>query len=432
MLTKEEIVEKFSPNDNSLINDSLDKKENIIKTALIKEKYHLNLYLPLNIPIIKKERKKENLYDKEKLFEKGKKLEELKIKLNTYSHKPNINKTILLPSKNKEIVEIIKSLSEKKRVFKEINKKNDKKIEKLTEINGHYNIIRGKKFHLNNLIKKVKKITKSVDSNIKKKNLKENHIIEMYKRKFLSNKKDPKAIQELETIRKNRENILLKKMILNIEYDNVVNRNKNEKKNNVLMYTVNNYETYKENEKKMNNLSRNIFKCYSKRDFFKERDLLKKKLTQKQKFYSEEESNSNSNSKIYNYESELLERKNNSFFNKYNNCLRKLKDEEIKHYNNKVFKKCDIEKIMKSKNDLEIDKLKYDYSFNIGQMEYLNKTSSLMKKKMNLDIVKKKKEISHNKIENKLNTAFKNEITGLIGNKQYEIEEYLKKNKNFI
>ena len=276
MLTKEEIVEKFSPNDNSLINDSLDKKENIIKTALIKEKYHLNLYLPLNIPIIKKERKKENLYDKEKLFEKGKKLEELKIKLNTYSHKPNINKTILLPSKNKEIVEIIKSLSEKKRVFKEINKKNDKKIEKLTEINGHYNIIRGKKFHLNNLIKKVKKITKSVDSNIKKKNLKENHIIEMYKRKFLSNKKDPKAIQELETLRKNRENILLKKMILNIEYDNVVNRNKNEKKNNVLMYTVNNYETYKENEKKMNNLSRNIFKCYSKRDFFKERDLLKK------------------------------------------------------------------------------------------------------------------------------------------------------------
>ena len=182
----------------------------------------------------------------------------------------------------------------------------------------------------------------------------------------------------------------------------------------------------------MSNLSRNIFKCYSKRDFFKERDLLKKKLTQKQKFNSEEESNSNSNSKIYNYESELLERKNNSFFNKYNNCLRKLKDEEIKHYNNKVFKKCDIEKIMKSKNDLEIDKLKYDYSFNIGQMEYLNKTSSLMKKKMNLDIVKKKKEISHHKIENKLNTAFTNEISGLIGNKQYEIEEYLKKNKNFI
>ncbi len=432
MLTKEEIVEKFSPNDNSLINNSLDKKENIIKTALIKEKYHLNLYLPLNIPIIKKERKKENLYDKEKLIEKGKKLEELKIKLNTFSHKPNINKTILLPSKNKEIVEIIKSLSEKKRNFKEINKKNDKKIEKLTEINGHYNIIRGKKFNLNKLIKKVKKITKSVDSNIKKNNLKENHIIEIYKRKFLSNKKDPKAIQELETIRKNRENILLKKMILNIEYDNVVNRNKNEKKNNVLMYTVNNYETYKENEKKTNNLSRNIFKCYSKRDFFKERDLLKKKLTQIQKFYSEEESNSNSNSKIYNYESELLERKNNSFFNKYNNCLKNLKDEESKHYNNKVFKKCDIEKIMKSKNDLEIDKLKYDYSFNIGQLEYLNKSSSVIKKKMNLDFVKKKKEIRHNNIVNKLNTAIKNEISGFIGNKQYEIEEYLKKNKKFI
>ncbi len=51
---------------------------------------------------------------------------------------------------------------------------------------------------------------------------------------------------------------------------------------------------------------------------------------------------------------------------------------------------------------------------------------------MNLNIVKKKKEISHNKIENKLNTAFTNEISGLIGNKQYEIEEYLKKNKNFI
>ena len=430
MLTKEEIVEKLYPNDNSLINDSLDKKENIIKTALIKEKYHLNLYLPLNIPIIKKERKKENLYDKEKLFEKGKKLEELKIKLNTYSHKPNINKTIILPSKNKEIVELIKSLSVKKRNFKEINKKNDKKIEKLTEINGHYNIIRGKKFHLNNLIKKVKKITKNVDSNIKKKNLKENHIIEIYKRKFLSNKKDPKAVQELETLRKNRENIFLKKMILNIEYDNIVNKNQNEKKNNVLMYTVNNYETYKENEKKMSNLSRNIFKCYSKRDFFKERDLLKKKLTQKQNFYSEEESNSNS--KINNYESELLERKNNSFFNKYNNCLKKLKDEESKHYNNKVFKKCDIEKIMKSKNDLEIDKLKYDYSFNIGQMEYLNKSTSLMKKKMNLDFIKKKKEISHNNILNKLNTALTNEKSGFIGIKHYEIEEYLKKNKKFI
>ncbi len=127
-----------------------------------------------------------------------------------------------------------------------------------------------------------------------------------------------------------------------------------------------------------------------------------------------------------NYEKDLLERKNIKFFHRYQNILRNLKTEETKHYKNKIFNKEDIDKIMKSKNLLEYDKLKYDFAFKIGSLEAINRNPFKRNKKIKTDILKKKKELITNTIENKVNTAINNLDEGKRESKHYNIEDFIK------
>ena len=127
-----------------------------------------------------------------------------------------------------------------------------------------------------------------------------------------------------------------------------------------------------------------------------------------------------------NYEKDLLERKNIKFFHRYQNILRNLKSEEKIHYKNKIFNKDDIDKIMKSKNILEYDKLKYDFAFKIGTLEAINRNPLKKNKKSRSELLEKKKELLTNTIETKVNTAINNLDEGKRESKHYKIEDFIK------
>ncbi len=124
-----------------------------------------------------------------------------------------------------------------------------------------------------------------------------------------------------------------------------------------------------------------------------------------------------------NFEKDLLERRNIKFYHRYKNCLNTLKKEKVKHINNRIFDKQSIDSIMKSRNDLEIDKLKYDYT-KIGTIEAINKTA-FSRQKMLIDL-KEKKEKAMNKVNNKIQTAIFNHDIGKISSKTYNLEDYIK------
>ena len=173
------------------------------------------------------------------------------------------------------------------------------------------------------------------------------------------------------------------------------------------MFQINSYN-------EINNLN-----TFNDRKLFEKRiNLSEKKFTDKKNFYSDEEK---SITQINNYESDLLERKNMTFLKKYKKCFEELKKEERRHYNNKVFKKEQIKKIMSSKNSLYIDKLKYDYLFRIGEIGS-NKcltTRNRLKKDKN-----KKKQ--NNSVLNKVNVALFNYESGIYEKGKYNIEDYIK------
>jgi hypothetical protein len=122
------------------------------------------------------------------------------------------------------------------------------------------------------------------------------------------------------------------------------------------------------------------------------------------------------------FEKELLEKRNIKFYQKYKNCLNGIKREENKHYSNKVFNKDLINLIMKSKNDLEIDKLKYDYNDKIGIIEANNQ---IILNKHN-DNQSRNKHKSINSVADKMNTAYyNNEMGRLDSTNKYNIEDFI-------
>jgi hypothetical protein len=95
MLTKSEIIKPFpNPSLEELISLHVEpkKKENVIKTTVLKEEIPLNIYLPLVLPKVVKPPEKRILYDHEKILEKERKLEEMRKQQNNFPFKPNINK----------------------------------------------------------------------------------------------------------------------------------------------------------------------------------------------------------------------------------------------------------------------------------------------------------------------------------------------------
>ena len=385
-----------------------NERPNIIKTTLIKGKYKLNFYLPLSITKIKKEIEHSSLYDKEKLLEKEKKLKELKNELNTFSHIPKINKEIKSYSEDKEISKAINLFQNTKKKFKE----NEERY-KINEKDVCFN--------LNKLIKKVRKITKSneIKKKIKNKinNYNKDDFINSFQKKLILNKRNTNIIKEYLNLEKSKDEIKLEKKLLNFEYNQIFKKNnfttstnnfhKEKKPNKKILFQINSYN-------EINNLN-----TFNDRKLFEKRiNLSKKKYTDKKNFYSDEEK---SITQINNYESDLLERKNMAFLKKYKKCFEELKKEERRHYNNKVFKKEQIKKIMSSKNSLYIDKLKYDYLFQIGEIES-NKcltTRNRLKKDKN-----KKKQ--NNSVLNKVNVALFNYESGIYEKGKYNIEDYIK------
>ena len=385
-----------------------NERPNIIKTTLIKGKYKLNFYLPLSITKIKKEIEHSSLYDKEKLLEKEKKLKELKNELNTFSHIPKIKKEIKSYSEDKEISKAINLFQNTKKKFKE----NEERY-KINEKDVCFN--------LNKLIKKVRKITKSneIKKKIKNKinNYNKDDFINSFQKKLILNKRNTNIIKEYLNLEKSKDEIKLEKKLLNFEYNQIFKKNnfttstnnfhKEKKPNKKILFQINSYN-------EINNLN-----TFNDRKLFEKRiNLSEKKFTDKKNFYSDEEK---SITQINNYESDLLERKNMAFLKKYKKCFEELKKEERRHYNNKVFKKEQIKKIMSSKNSLYIDKLKYDYLFQIGEIES-NKcltTRNRLKKEKN-----KKKQ--NNSVLNKVNVALFNYESGIYEKGKYNIEDYIK------
>ena len=413
MLTKNEITKPFpNPTLEELISLHIEpkKKENIIKTTVLKEEIPLNLYLPLILPKVVKPSEKRILYDHEKILEKEKKLEEIRKQQNNFPFKPNINKEIIKKSNSEDkFSEIINSITENKLKFKEIEERNKR----------NYNV---KPFNLNQLVKKVRNITKSVDSIFKHKIKNKYEFANNFRQHAISKKKDSTPVDEFYGIQKSRDYIHLQKINLNGEYDNMIHKIIIPKKK-IIMYNSNDYDIMDQENLNKNKSKHN--RNVSKKDLYRSINYIcsRNKNCIESNNFSDDYDIINKNK---NYEKDLLERKNIKFFHRYQNILRNLKSEETKHYKNKIFNKDDIDKIMKSKNLLEYDKLKYDFAFKIGSLEAINRNPLKKYKKSRNEILKEKKELITNTIEGKVNTAINNLDEGKRESKHYNIEDFIK------
>ena len=86
-----------------------------------------------------------------------------------------------------------------------------------------------------------------------------------------------------------------------------------------------------------------------------------------------------------------------------------------------VFKTDQIKKIISSKTSLCIDKLKYDYTFQIGEIESNKSLTSRIKLKKD-----KNKKKQNNSVLNKVNIALLNYESGIYEKGKYNIEDYIK------
>ena len=430
MLTRYEITNIAFPNPS--INELLlqreppDRKPNIIRKTILNEGNRLNLYLPLNIPKYKREFGKRILFDNDKLLQKERKLEEIRQQMNSFSHKPILYKKKI--KKDDKLAQIILTMKDNRNKLQELEDKNQKSLEKLAKINGGN---AEKPFNLHYLIKKVREIAKSVNINYKYNKIGDTknkfEMANKYKKHAIEKKKNSKPIDEFYSLEKSRDNLYLQNLILNVEYHNVMDKDK-KMNNNEVIYKASNYEINKEEFEKLNEeKSKTIFNNYtpSKINLFKKiscltsGDLSRNNSGIKKSFFDDNELIKEQK----NFEKDLLERRNIKFYHRYKNCLNNIKKEKVKHINNKIFDKKSIDSIMKSRNDLEIDKLKYDYT-KIGTIEAINKTA-FSRQKMLIDL-KEKKQKAMNKVNNKIQTAIFNHDIGKISSKTYNLEDYIK------
>ncbi len=431
MLTKNEITYNAFPNPSleelMLKREPLNRKPNLIKKAIFNEEKKLNLYLPLNTPIYKKEFHQSCIYDNNKSLARQKKLENIRKQLNSFSFKPQIYKRKI--NKDDKMNNIIESIKDNRNKLQEMEEKNQKNLAKLSNSKDS---ISERPFNIKNLIKEVKEIAKSAAlPKYKKEKEKEKErnkfeIAKKFRENAISNKKDSSPFEEFLDVERSRDYLYLQKLILDIEYRNVVDKNLKPKKE--VIYTVKNYEL--ENEE-MNNSERN-----------KNQPIRLIKINPKIQLNEKiSEICSNNNSRINsahknnylneelliqnsNFEKELIEKNNIKFFHRYQKCLNNIKREEKRHYNNKIFSNSAINQIMKSKNDLEIDKLKYDYTDKIGSIEANNK--GYIHKKGFEEKIKEKKEAMHS-LNHRIYNAYVNNENGKIETtKLFKIEDYIK------
>ena len=427
MLTKNEITYNAFPNPSleelMLKREPLNRKPNLIKKAIFNEEKKLNLYLPLNIPIYKKEYNQSCIYDNNKSLARQKKLDNIRKQLNSFSFKPQIYKKKI--NKGDKMNKIIESIKENRSKLQEMEEKNQKNLAK---ISNSKETISERPFNIKNLVKEVKEIAKSAAlpkyKKIKNKNKFE--IARKFRNNAISNKKDSSSFEEFLDVEKSRDYLYLQKLILDIEFRNVVDINLKPKKD--VIYTVSNYDA--ENDE-IDNTQRNknqpirLIKNNPKIQLNEKISEICSKnnsrinSAHKSDYLNEELLIQNSN-----FEKELIEKNNIKFFHKYQNCLNNIKREEKRHYNNKIFSNSAINQIMKSKNDLEIDKLKYDFTDKIGAIEANNK--GFYHKKDPEKKIKEKKE-AMSCLNHRIYNAFENDENGKIDTANlFKIEDYIK------
>jgi hypothetical protein len=251
-------------------------------------------------------------------------------------------------------------------------------------------------------------------------------VANIYKEHAISKKKKSRPVDDFYELEKNRDFLFLQKLILNLEYENIVNRNL-KKKNKDILYIANNYEEddFKDdlllNNKTINLCSNTVL---SKNDLYKKiNKICSSKISRNNSSTKRDYDNEDLISKQRHFEKDLLERRNIKFFHRYKNYMKNIKKEENRHYTLKIFNKRSIDQIIKSKNDLELDKLKYEYSNKIGSIEAktMSGNTKHIRNKNKFEIKHKK----YNSMNKKIKTALFNNEIGKLETQKYNIEDFI-------
>lgn len=335
-------------------------------------------------------------------------------------------------------------------------------------------------------MKELKQKVEKILSTVKKDDRKKYQLAAEFRKNALIAKKDSKTVDDLYELEKSRDLIFLEKIQMNIEYENIVNKNKgNNSEDKKIIYRSGNYildenlnkvrktirnkkkfiyyktEPFKsDNEEKENKLKLNLseyneeenenernnsekfitiennndynndiyndnkekndsieekkrtkkfysnsqktlrkYKKYTKNDLYRKIS----KICSKKPFYSNNitletnhtnynnnlNNNENENINIFpnittttndndfnNFNKEIQIQNNLLFLTRFENGMKLLKSDEKKHYKNSIFNKKQIKNIIKSKEDLFMDKLKYDYQKKMGNIN--NKSCKIL------------------------------------------------------
>ena len=441
MLSKNQVLFGFLPKIPPLSIENKETRPNIIKKAVINNKSEINLYLPFNKIIYKKELKEHRLTDLYyKKEENNKKSEKIKKEnhIKSFSNE-NLNhkkrKKLLLEGDFdlEETIHNIRNLIKNER--EKINKIENHVI-KNTLNYGEQGVEYQKPFHINELKKKVHEIVKDVHSDYKQKY----NLVFKFKHHAIENKKNTRVLTDFFESEKSKDNLYMQKINLNNEFNNVVvsyEKNKNDPLNifyKANSFDVTNYKNHFITETNENKNNKSI-KNYNKNKLFEKI----KKITSEKKFENnilnnekiieklKEEKENIKNNKIK--QSELINNNNFNYIQKYHKTLKKIDKEKQIHKHKKVFSDEQIDKIIESRNQLNINKLMNDYKEKIREIDKHKITKTNSNTKMNIvrNIQKEKERIFKKKtgIINKLNTAIYNNINGNIGVSLYNIEDYI-------
>ena len=432
----------------------IENRPNLIKKSILKEKENLNLYLPLNIPFYKKDIES-NVLNKQK----NKKLL-TKNNENINSNDFNSKKLIIDKIKEKKYVEYLYEDPNKinvtdyvKNIRLDIKNEHKKLIQLEKDNNENIYKLNGDKkadvvpFNLNKLKKKVHDIVKSVDVDFKYKIKNKYKLANNYKEHAILKKKNSKTYEDFCQVEKSNDILFLQKVILNVEYNNIVNKNKSKiSKNDDILYRAGNYLINEKIDYKKNNSNSNENKLKMSRNKLKEKiNKICSTFAVSNKIYHTE-STDLTNEKEINKENEIsktleienkekddfdkdLQEKNHILFlNRYQNNKKAIKKEENQHFNKMIFNKNQIEQLIESKNHLFIDKLKYDYQAKMSNLgvkkinekrTYINNNEKIKNK--NLKKIKK--------IGKKVYIVVEDEEEGNKSNlNQYSLENYIKFN----
>ena len=410
MLTRKEISSTLNPSVDlqkeyeSSRNKNKERKSNLIKKSTFNNN-PIDLYLPIRKNAISIHKPCVTLSNNQLL-----------------SKSSSLNTSVTLPmisSKNNDSnVQFNFSTKDQstKNILATLNKVHDK-IKDLDNIElvNQRNMEKLNRFNINHLIKKVKMITNSVDMTHKADKTKK------YRKLAIKQKKDSRPIEELYSIEATNERLHLQRMILNVEYDNIVNKNKNNslERNNSFSRrrsykratSVKKTFFYKLAENKAIKYTKNnrINEIMAK--YQKEREDIDLK-------YEHLRTSANNSRRENRKKASYLnvEQNNEDFIYKYKSYLQNVEKEEMQHYSNRIFDKEEIEKIIKSKKDLVMEGLKRDY------MKHYRDTKDYSNKKIpKVHLKALREKFHHNMVD-----AFDENNPKMTDNMlKYKIEDYI-------